>query len=67
MSAKQFKSMRRSVRAVGFHPREVKLLATQKANGPRIIDKNCGRGLYKKLKKAERSGDLAKTLAANAA
>lgn len=83
MSTKQFKSMRRAVRAVGFHPRDVKLVDVKPVFirgislfppapgaiflGQRIIQPNCGRGLYKKLKKAERRGELAQFLAANAA
>ena len=70
MSAKQFKSMRKAVRSIGKHPREVVikplvpvyirgvqfLSPGASFSGQRVIEPSCGRGLYHNLKKAERLG-----------
>lgn len=66
MNAQKAKSIRKAVRNMSRHPREVELASGDKpyfmsafGKGPgyhflgqRILTKTCGRGLYKSLKRA---------------
>lgn len=56
MNARKCKAIRRAVRLQGFDPLETKYLVVQTGaqkwnSGSRQLAKQCGRGIYKRIKK----------------